>query len=155
MFLSRNKKNNIYPVNPSFTIQKWGLRGSKLYRHVFVMVPEIWFFRKETLNVAVSKAFSVNDLYYIHSMRYGPFCEVRALNTSSTGVSLISILLSPEASLDSVIANWKKLIRLQRRSLWCEFSYFRTFIFYHYNAWKISTNVDLGNKEQNRTKIRV
>ena len=25
-------------VNPSFTIQKWGLKGSKLYRHVFVMV---------------------------------------------------------------------------------------------------------------------
>ena len=25
------------PVNPSFTIQKWGLRGSKLYRRVFVM----------------------------------------------------------------------------------------------------------------------
>ena len=25
------------PVNPSFTIWKWGLRGSKLYRHVFVM----------------------------------------------------------------------------------------------------------------------
>ena len=25
------------PVNPSFTIQKWGLRGSKLYRHVYVM----------------------------------------------------------------------------------------------------------------------
>ena len=25
------------PVNPSFTIEKWGLRGSKLYRHVFVM----------------------------------------------------------------------------------------------------------------------
>ena len=24
-------------VNPSFTIKKWGLRGSKLYRHVFVM----------------------------------------------------------------------------------------------------------------------
>ena len=27
-------------VNPSFTIQKWGLRGSKLYRHVFVMYSE-------------------------------------------------------------------------------------------------------------------
>ena len=26
------------PLNPSFTIQKWGLRGSKLYRHVFVML---------------------------------------------------------------------------------------------------------------------
>ena len=25
------------PVNPSFTIYKWGLRGSKLYRRVFVM----------------------------------------------------------------------------------------------------------------------
>ena len=25
------------PVNLSFTIQKWGLRGSKLYRYVFVM----------------------------------------------------------------------------------------------------------------------
>ena len=25
------------PVNPSFTIQKWGLKGSKLYRRVFVM----------------------------------------------------------------------------------------------------------------------
>ena len=25
------------PVKPSFTIQKWGLRGSKLHRHVFVM----------------------------------------------------------------------------------------------------------------------
>lgn len=25
------------PVNPTFTIQKWGSRGSKLYRRVFVM----------------------------------------------------------------------------------------------------------------------
>ena len=37
MFLSRNKKTNVYPVNPSFTISKWGLRGSALYRYVFVM----------------------------------------------------------------------------------------------------------------------
>ena len=37
MFLSRNKKKKI-PVNPSFSLKKWGLRGSKLYRHVFVMV---------------------------------------------------------------------------------------------------------------------
>ena len=27
MFLSRNKKNNVYLLNPSFTIQKWDLRG--------------------------------------------------------------------------------------------------------------------------------
>ena len=37
MFLSRNKKNNVYPVNPSFAIEKWGLMGSKLYRRVFMM----------------------------------------------------------------------------------------------------------------------
>ena len=38
MFLSRNKKKMYTPVNPSFTIYKWGLRGPKLYRHVFVMI---------------------------------------------------------------------------------------------------------------------
>ena len=37
LFLSRNKKHNVYPCKPSFTIQKLGLRGSKLYRRVFVM----------------------------------------------------------------------------------------------------------------------
>ena len=37
MFLSRNKKNNIYPCKPQFYYIKWGLRGSKLYRYVFVM----------------------------------------------------------------------------------------------------------------------
>ena len=42
MFLSRNKKKNVYPCKPSFTIQKWGLRGSKLYRRVFVMKKIMW-----------------------------------------------------------------------------------------------------------------
>ena len=37
MFLSRNKKIIYTPVNPSFTIWTWGLKGSTLYRHVFVM----------------------------------------------------------------------------------------------------------------------
>ena len=38
MFLSRNKKNNVYPCKPQFYYKKKsGLRGSKLYRHVFVM----------------------------------------------------------------------------------------------------------------------
>ena len=32
MFLSRNKKNNVYTCKP-----QWDLRGSKLYRRVFVM----------------------------------------------------------------------------------------------------------------------
>ena len=37
MILSRIRKIMYTPVNPSFTIQKWGLRGSKLYRCVFVV----------------------------------------------------------------------------------------------------------------------
>ena len=38
MLLSRNKKNNVYPYKPQFYYIKWGLRGSQLYRHVFVML---------------------------------------------------------------------------------------------------------------------
>ena len=30
------------PVNPSFTIYKWGLRGSKLHRRVFVMKSSVF-----------------------------------------------------------------------------------------------------------------
>ena len=37
MFLSRNKKSNVYPCKPQFYYIKVGLRGSKLYRHVFMM----------------------------------------------------------------------------------------------------------------------
>ena len=37
MFLSKNKRNNVYPVNPRFTVLKWGLRGSKLYWYIVVM----------------------------------------------------------------------------------------------------------------------
>ena len=40
MFLAETRKIMYTPVNPSFTIKKWGLRGSKLYRHVFVMMFE-------------------------------------------------------------------------------------------------------------------
>ena len=42
MFLSRTKKIIYFPLNPSFTILKWGLRGSKLYRYVFVMCEYIY-----------------------------------------------------------------------------------------------------------------
>ena len=37
MFWAEIRKITYTPANPSFTIYKWGLRGSKLYRHVFVM----------------------------------------------------------------------------------------------------------------------
>ena len=37
MFWAEIRKIMYTPVNPSFTKKKWGLRGSKLYRRVFVM----------------------------------------------------------------------------------------------------------------------
>ena len=37
MFLSRNMKNNVNPCKPQLNYIKVGFRGSRLYRHVFVM----------------------------------------------------------------------------------------------------------------------
>ena len=37
MFSSKNKENNVYPCKPQFYYTNVGLRGSQLYRHVFVM----------------------------------------------------------------------------------------------------------------------
>ena len=37
MFLTRNKRNNIYPCKPQFYYVKVGFKGIKLYRRVFVM----------------------------------------------------------------------------------------------------------------------
>ena len=38
IFLSRNKKNNVYPCKPQFYYIKVRFKGSKLYRYVFVML---------------------------------------------------------------------------------------------------------------------
>ena len=38
MFWTEIRKLMYTPVNPSFTVSQWGLRGSKLYRHVSVMI---------------------------------------------------------------------------------------------------------------------
>ena len=38
MFLSRNKKTNVYPCKPQFYYIKVGFKGSILYSHVFVMI---------------------------------------------------------------------------------------------------------------------
>ena len=41
MFLSRNKKNNVYPCKPQFYYIKVGFKGSKLYRSIPVTVNNI------------------------------------------------------------------------------------------------------------------
>ena len=47
MLLSRNKKNNVYPCKPQFYYINWGLRGSKLYRYVFVMRFSVIWYKRE------------------------------------------------------------------------------------------------------------
>ena len=37
MYLGRNKKNDVNPCKPQFLIYKSGFKGSKLYKHVFVI----------------------------------------------------------------------------------------------------------------------
>ena len=75
------------PVNPSFTIYKWGLRGSKLYGHVFVMetwslwnaliqidmrINEIWSclciqsYSAWTLNFDVAKGVDLNQVVQMY-----------------------------------------------------------------------------------------
>ena len=40
MFLSTNKKNNVYPYKPQFYCIKVAFQGVNIIRHVFVMIVE-------------------------------------------------------------------------------------------------------------------
>ena len=57
-------RNIMYtPLNPSFTIEKWGLRGSVLYRHVFVMAylfGMVWLFSLGATNIHLYSLFAQN-----------------------------------------------------------------------------------------------
>ena len=51
MFLTRNKKNNVYPCKPQFYYIKVGFKGSELYRHVSVMAWNIKVSNFRTITV--------------------------------------------------------------------------------------------------------
>ena len=62
MFLSRNKKNNVYPCKPQFYYIKVGFKGSKLYRHVFMMdVCKVSVLKKRFI-ISASKTISCGVL---------------------------------------------------------------------------------------------
>ena len=79
MFLSRNKKNNVYPCKPQFYYNYKS--GSKLYRHVFVMkylvLRQLWnncevclFTLELTNNQKLSILyFYFSLLYFFHNAR--------------------------------------------------------------------------------------
>ena len=72
MFFSKIRKNMYTPVNPSFTIEKWGLRGSKLYRRVFVMV---WADGEAIycVHVQINISFFSSDIYIFIEIAQGHF----------------------------------------------------------------------------------
>ena len=51
------------PVNPSFTIQKWGLKGggAKLYKHVFVMQGHQKKERRRRNNDKINSIYEISD----------------------------------------------------------------------------------------------
>ena len=49
--LSRNKKNKVYPCKPQFYYIKVGFKGTKLYRHVFVMLNILSYLRRSPAKV--------------------------------------------------------------------------------------------------------
>ena len=79
MVLSRNMKNNVYPCKPQFYyIKKWGLRGSKLYRYVFVMWTRIKLVLKEQFYLDVQcllspvcpNSLGSYSLYFLEFLRW-------------------------------------------------------------------------------------
>ena len=56
MFLSRNKKNNVYPCKPQFYYIKVEFKGVKLYRAAFMMHPQKLDFGLRLALVAQSDA---------------------------------------------------------------------------------------------------
>ena len=96
--MSRNKKNNVYPCKPQFYYIKMGLRGSKLYRHVFVM--------------------NCIDVYKIHTVETRHLIQIRVQefilspsirDFSSTG-SFISVLPSVKLSSKTKILSLLRLV---------------------------------------------
>ena len=69
-FWAEIRKIMYTPVNPSFLIQKWGLRGSKLCRHVFVIKwygCANWFWLFRLLTYGLIFIFSLQGPTWIYS----------------------------------------------------------------------------------------
>ena len=74
------------PVNPGFTLKKWGLRGSTLYRHVFVMC------HKRRMRTCLNRILFVIGIHYYTSEYIVPqnyyvtnLDEINATSEQKTG----------------------------------------------------------------------
>ena len=72
-FFSKIRQIMFIPINSSFTIYKWCLRGSKLYRRVFVMVvTKFWTrWRSETMVIETRlKNYDVSHYRHATAVRH-------------------------------------------------------------------------------------
>ena len=80
------------PVNPSFTILKWGLRGSKLYRRVFVMLLQMYIYEKGIWCILFAKNLQNSRKQFRNEEYFVIICF------------LISLFLVPRESWTRVVA---------------------------------------------------
>ena len=75
MFLSRKKKNKAYPCKPQFYYIQVGFKGSKLYRHVFVMNSSD--FKSLNPGLLVIKDFSMihTDIFFLKLFEISRICR--------------------------------------------------------------------------------
>ena len=78
MFLSRNKKNNVYTCKTQFEYKKVGLRGSNLYRYFFVM---IWAVVVRICNKGHFLTFRHDYSFYLHVFISHASIYMRKLST--------------------------------------------------------------------------
>ena len=71
MFFSKNK-NNVYPCKHQFYCIKQGLRGSKFYRHVFVMIRCHRMAYCDIFIIGVHIASTINTCYISYARQVEP-----------------------------------------------------------------------------------
>ena len=119
MFLSRNKKNNVYPCKPQFYYIKGGLRGSKLYSHVFVM----------SVSDSV-KVLVVCEVVYLVSFIFAGYGSIAPVTDLGRGICMLYAGLGIPLAL-LVLAEVGKRFTVALKFLW---AYVRRY--YHTGNWR-------------------
>ena len=99
MFLSRSKEYNVYPCKPQFYYIKVGFKGSKLYRHVFVMVTDSvrrqGGSRSDCANMQIDLSLCwtpmQKGLFFHVASLLKPQCQIKYIRICATAKFLIRI----------------------------------------------------------------
>ena len=91
------------PVNPSFTIWKWGLRGSKLYRYVFVMTMSGWFSTLILTYLCLTVHTCVSSWTYTFSSNVISKTSIEAISTIKTRICITNLSLVGASEIDILL----------------------------------------------------